>query len=410
MKVCVFTLGCKVNQYDSDSIVKGLEQKGYSVSEELEKADVYIINTCAVTNEAERKSRQTVARAKALNPDCKIYVCGCASQNDSEQFKSKDNVVYVSGTANKLALIDFEKLEDSDCGCTSTATVFEEAGTALSLRTRHYLKVQDGCDNFCNYCLVPYVRGRSRSRSLENVLEEMTEAVKSTKEVVLTGINLSAYGLDIGMNLTDLIKAVKDFDVRIRLGSFEVNVVTEEFLLALKGLKKFCEHFHLSLQSGSDATLKAMNRHYTTAEYRNAVNLIRKYFPDAAITTDIIVGYPTETEKDFVDSYEFAKEIEFADVHVFTYSPREKTVSFKLKPLSGDILLDRQRRLSLLKQELKNNYNKRFIGKPLEVLFENRANGNMCGHTRNYITVYGDGEAGELKTVVPKELYKDGLR
>ena len=153
-----------------------------------------------------------------------------------------------------------------------------------------------------------------------------------------------------------------------------------------------------------------MNRHYSTTEYRNAVNLIRKYFPDAAITTDIIVGYPTETEKDFIDSYEFAIEIEFADVHVFTYSPREKTAASKLKPLSGDILLNRQRRLSLLKQELKNNYNEKFIGKPLEVLFENRANGNMCGHTRNYITVYGDEKAGELKTVVPKELYKDGLR
>lgn len=410
MKICVFTLGCKVNQYDSDAIVKGLKQKGYDVVEQLEYADVYVINTCAVTNEAERKSRQAVARATALNPDCKIFVCGCASQNDAEQFKSKNNVVYVSGTANKLALIDFEKLETADCGCLSTATVFEETGTALSLRTRHYLKVQDGCNNFCNYCLVPYVRGRSRSRSLENVLEEMNEAVKSTKEVVLTGINLSAYGLDLGLSLTDLINAVSDYDVRIRLGSLEVNVVSEEFLLALKNLKKFCEHFHLSLQSGADATLKAMNRHYTTTEYRKAVKLIRKYFPDAAITTDIIVGYPTETEEDFIESYEFAKEIAFADIHVFTYSPRDKTVAFKLKPLSGDILLDRQRRMSSLKQNLKNEYNSAFIGRPLEVLFENRANGSMCGHSGNYITVYGDGKAGELKTVVPKELYKDGLK
>ncbi|MGN0795673.1 MAG: tRNA (N(6)-L-threonylcarbamoyladenosine(37)-C(2))-methylthiotransferase MtaB [Christensenellales bacterium] len=410
MKICVFTLGCKVNQYDSDAIVKGLKQKGYDVVEQLEYADVYIINTCAVTNEAERKSRQAVARATALNPDCKIFVCGCASQNDAEQFKSKNNVVYVSGTANKLALIDFEKIESSDCTCLSTATVFEETGTALSLRTRHYLKVQDGCNNFCNYCLVPYVRGRSRSRSLENVLEEMNEAVRSTKEIVLTGINLSAYGLDVGLSLTDLINAVRDYDVRIRLGSLEVNVVTEEFLLALKNLKRFCEHFHLSLQSGSDATLKAMNRHYTTTEYKNAVKLIRKYFPDAAITTDIIVGYPTETEEDFIESYEFAKEIAFADIHVFTYSPRDKTVAFKLKPLSGDILLDRQRRMSSLKQNLKNEYNSAFIGRPLEALFENRANGSMCGHSGNYITVYGDGKAGELKTVVPKELYKDGLK
>ena len=410
MKVCVFTLGCKVNQYDSDAIVSGLKKKGYDVTETLEFADVYIINTCAVTNEAERKSRQAVQRAKALNSDCKIFVCGCASQNDAEQFRIKDNVVYVSGTANKLALINFENLSGTCYGCSQTASTFEETGVALSLRTRHYLKVQDGCNNFCNYCLVPYMRGRSRSRDLKNVALEIEEAVKTTKEIVLTGINLSAYGADIGLSLTDLIKAVRDYDVRIRLGSLEVGVIDDEFLLALKELKHFCPHFHLSLQSGANATLKAMNRHYTAEEYYAAVELIRRYFPMAAITTDIIVGYPTETEDDFNESYEFAKKVGFADIHVFTFSPREKTVAFKLKPLGGEILLERQRKLSLLKQELKTAYNSQFIGKPLEVLFENRANGKMCGHSENYITVYGDGKAAKIKTIVPSEIYRDGLK
>ena len=309
MKVCVYTLGCKVNQYDSDSIIARLLKK-YDVTDKMEKADVYVINTCAVTAEAERKSRQIMQRAKSLNPDAKILVIGCASQNNPKQFWDK-GADFVSGTANKIAICDFENLSGfknsigCDEGCFPTAEVFEESGVAASFKTRHFIKVQDGCDNFCNYCLVPYLRGKPRSRSLENILNEVAEVSKAAKEIVLTGINLSAYGKDINLDLSSLLDALKPYDIRVRLGSLEVNVVDDRLLQAAKNLRGFCDHFHLSLQSGSDKVLKEMNRHYTSSEYLSAVEKIRSYFPDAAITTDLIVAYPTETEQDFFDSLEF---------------------------------------------------------------------------------------------------------
>jgi threonylcarbamoyladenosine tRNA methylthiotransferase MtaB len=414
-KIVVFTLGCKVNQYDSDAMLKILCDGGYTVSDSLEWADVYVVNTCAVTAEAERKSRQTVTKILKLNPDAQIYVCGCASQRDALQF-DREGVKYVSGTDGKIALakdlVERMSNEKAVAPCDfSISKDFEDNEGVLSLRTRHYIKVQDGCNNFCSYCIIPYLRGRSRSRSLESILTELDEATKVAKEVVLTGINLSAYGKDNGSSLTNLLLAIKDYDVRFRLGSLEVVVVDRDFLEATKALKSFCPQFHLSLQSGEDNTLKKMNRHYTTEEYKRAVDLIREYYPNAAITTDIIVGFPTETEEQFVASMNFAKRIGFSDIHCFPYSSRKGTVAGKWQVLSKTVLTDRAKRMGEVKNQLIKDYLTAQIGKPLKVLFETcDENGIWCGHTENYVKVYSkNGEKNTLKTIVPTRLYLDGL-
>ena len=414
-KIVVFTLGCKVNQYDSDAMLNILSAGGFDVSDEMEVADIYIINTCAVTAEAERKSRQTVTKILKLNPDAEIYVCGCASQRDKIQF-DREGVRYVSGTDGKIALAKelVEKVQNDvdmpECSF-EIGKEFEENDGVLSLRTRHYIKVQDGCNNFCSYCIIPYLRGRSRSRDLEGIRAELDKAVTVAKEIVLTGINLSAYGKDKDGSLADLLRAVKDYPVRMRLGSLEVGVIDRDLLDATKEMYDFCPHFHLSLQSGDDETLKKMNRHYTTAEYESAVDLIREYYPNAAITTDIIVGFPTETEEQFVASMNFAKRIGFSDVHCFPYSSRKGTVAGKWQVLSKAVLTDRAKRMGEVKNQLIKDYLTAQIGKPLKVLFETSdENGIWCGHTENYVKVYSkNGEKNTLKTIVPTRLYLDGV-
>ena len=414
-KIVVFTLGCKVNQYDSDAMLNILSAGGFDVSDEMEVADIYIINTCAVTAEAERKSRQTVTKILKLNPDAEIYVCGCASQRDKIQF-DRNGVRYISGTDGKIALAKelVEKVQNDvdmpECSF-EIGKEFEENDGVLSLRTRHYIKVQDGCNNFCSYCIIPYLRGRSRSRDLEGIRAELDKAVTVAKEIVLTGINLSAYGKDKDGSLADLLRAVKDYPVRMRLGSLEVGVIDRDLLDATKEMYDFCPHFHLSLQSGDDETLKKMNRHYTTAEYESAVDLIREYYPNAAITTDIIVGFPTETEEQFVASMNFAKRIGFSDVHCFPYSSRKGTVAGKWQVLSKAVLTDRAKRMGEVKNQLIKDYLTAQIGKPLKVLFETSdENGIWCGHTENYVKVYSkNGEKNTLKTIVPTRLYLDGV-
>jgi threonylcarbamoyladenosine tRNA methylthiotransferase MtaB len=412
-KIVVYTHGCKVNQYDSDAMLKIL-QSAFEVSDELEMADHYIVNTCAVTAEAERKSRQTVTKILKINPQARIYVCGCASQRDAMQFE-RDGVVYISGTDGKIALakalVSSEEFDQKSAGEFSISKEYEENEGVLSLRTRHYIKVQEGCNNFCSYCIIPYLRGRSRSRNIDNIKKELDEAVKVAKEIVLTGINLSAYGLDKDSSLADLINELKDYNVRFRLGSLEVGVVDRKLLDALKGLKDFCPHFHLSLQSGDDTTLKKMNRHYTAEEYASAVELIREYYPNGAITTDIIVGFPTETEEQFVNSKEFARRIAFADIHCFPYSSRKGTVAGKLPTLDKATLDRRAKEMGEVKKQLVNNYLNAQIGKPLKVLFETvDKDGMWCGHTENYVKVYSkNGEKNTIKTIVPTKQYLDGL-
>ena len=416
-KVCVFTLGCKVNQYDSDAMLAVFEHAGFEICEGLEYADVYVINSCAVTAEAEKKSRQSVARILKINPDARIYVCGCASQNNFSQF-AKNNVEYISGTDGKLGFarkivnqyVNDEQFDKIVPDSFDISKEFEDNDGVVNLRTRHFIKVQDGCNNFCSYCLVPYVRGRSRSRAVDSVVRELETVKNVAKEVVVTGINLSAYGEDIDTSLANLMIALSKFDFSVRLGSLEVGVITKEFLDATAKIKRFCPHFHLSLQSGDDTVLKQMNRKYNCAQYFDAVQLIRKYYPSAAITTDIIVGFPTETEEQFENSMAFARKVGFSDIHVFPYSSRRGTVAGRMKTLDPDVVTDRQKRMTAVKKELVDNYLNKQIGMPVNVLFETQEDGVWCGHAPNYVKVYSkNGAHNDVRLIKPSHKYLDGV-
>ena len=416
-KVCVFTLGCKVNQYDSDAMLAVFEHAGFEICEGLEYADVYVINSCAVTAEAEKKSRQSVAGILKTNPDGRIYVCGCASQNNFSQF-AKNNVEYISGTDGKLGFarkivnqyVNDEQFDKIVPDSFDISKEFEDNDGVVNLRTRHFIKVQDGCNNFCSYCLVPYVRGRSRSRAVDSVVRELETVKNVAKEVVVTGINLSAYGKDIDTSLANLMIALSKFDFSVRLGSLEVGVITKEFLDATAKIKRFCPHFHLSLQSGDDTVLKQMNRKYNCAQYFDAVQLIRKYYPSAAITTDIIVGFPTETEEQFENSMAFARKVGFSDIHVFPYSSRRGTVAGRMKTLDPDVVTDRQKRMTAVKKELVDNYLNKQIGMPVNVLFETQEDGVWCGHAPNYVKVYSkNGAHNDVRLIKPSHKYLDGV-
>ena len=416
-KVCVFTLGCKVNQYDSDAMLAVFEHAGFEICEGLEYADVYVINSCAVTAEAEKKSRQSVARILKINPDARIYVCGCASQNNFSQF-AKNNVEYISGTDGKLGFarkivnqyVNDEQFDKIVPDSFDISKEFEDNDGVVNLRTRHFIKVQDGCNNFCSYCLVPYLRGRSRSRAVDSVVRELETVKNVAKEVVVTGINLSAYGKDIDTSLANLMIALSKFDFSVRLGSLEVGVITKEFLDATTKIKRFCPHFHLSLQSGDDTVLKQMNRKYNCAQYFDAVQLIRKYYPSAAITTDIIVGFPTETEEQFENSMAFARKVGFSDIHVFPYSSRRGTVAGRMKTLDPDVVTDRQKRMTAVKKELVDNYLNKQIGMPVNVLFETQEDGVWCGHAPNYVKVYSkNGAHNDVRLIKPSHKYLDGV-
>ena len=407
MKAVIYNLGCKVNQYEGYSMGNILKKAGYDVSYELQPADVFIINSCAVTKEAERKSAQTVAKIKKINPLAKIIVCGCASQKYGEQFLKKE-VSFVFGTANKGSIANL--LNRQGYNIFGLPSVYEDDLEQKTYRTRAYIKVQDGCDNFCSYCIVPYLRGRSRSRSLESIKKEIF-AVKECNEIVITGINLSDYGKNIKLTLSDLIKSLIDVDKRIRLGSLEVNVIDDKLLTSLKELKMFCPHFHLSLQSGADSVLKRMNRHYTCEEFLNKVMKIREYFPLAAITTDIITGFPMESEEEFQQSLNFVEKIGFAAAHVFPYSVREGTMAAKMEQVPKPIRTQRAKILTESVALSEKRYLKSFIGQTLEMLSEEYKNDFTIGHTREYIKVYLKGKFPHNKLLNVKigNLYEDGV-
>ena len=405
MKAVVFTLGCKVNECESDSLIAGLKALGYTVSDKLEKADLYIVNTCAVTAEAEKKSRQTAARIKKLNTNAKIIFTGCATQKNPQAFADKDDNFLVTGVFNKGEILNH--LSEKGVKVSPECGVFEELLPTDTLRTRAFIKVQDGCNNFCSYCIIPYLRGRNRSRNPESVLNEINHL--SPKEAVINGINLSAYNYN-GTTLSGLIERLQGVETRIRLGSLEVGVITERFLTALKNLKNFAPHFHLSLQSGSNNVLKKMNRHYTAEEYAEKVDLIRKFFPDAGITTDIIVGFPTETDEDFIDTVKLVDRVKFSDIHPFPFSPRSGTVAFKMKDLPPEIKKERLNRLLELKAERKKNFINSFIGKQLEFLFEEVKDGYAEGYSENYIRLYVKDfiDNGKIRKVTVIAPFKDG--
>ena len=413
MKAVVYTLGCKVNDVESGSIIRGLEDMGYDVSRDMEPADLYIVNTCAVTAEAERKSRQTVGKAVKCSPNAKVIVCGCASEKSPSDFLQKGDTVYaVTGAKrkNKVLEIVANGLEKERLGVViEDEKTYEEMPLPECLKTRNFVKVQDGCNRFCSYCVIPYLRGRSRSRLLESAAEEILSS--TAKETVITGIDVSEYKDEKGRDLADLMLAVKDVDTRLRLGSLEVSLITPRFLQALKQVKRFAPQFHLSLQSGSDKVLKSMNRHYTRAEYLDKCKMIYEAFPSAAITTDIIVGFPTETEEDFEDSLRIVSEAGFAQIHAFPYSPREGTNAYKkYKEFPFALKKERVDRLLAVGAEEKIRYMEKFLGKTLEVVPESFENGYTEGYSENYMRVYIEGEIGkEAVQVRVERLFKDGV-
>ena len=422
MKICVMTLGCKVNKYESDALIYNLKLKGYQATDKFEPADVYVINTCAVTAEAERKSRQMIARCKKYNENAKFFICGCASQKNSGQFLEKD-ATFVSGVAGKIKISEYiDKLAKHDRRLLKKRDRteklpkdYEDDLFAEQSRTRAYIKIQDGCDNFCSYCIIPYLRGRSRSRAIFSIINEVSNLSKDIKEVVLTGINVTDYKIDGKPSLLSLLTELDTFGLRLRLSSMEDSLISEEFVEGLSRLDNFCPHFHLSLQSGSDSVLKRMNRHYTTKMFKQSVDLIRKYFPLAGITTDIIVGFPNESDEEFRQTYEFTKEVGFSQLHIFPYSNREGTVASKLyRDLPKSIKQKRFEELDKLNTQLKLDFIKK--NKTGSVLIEEQIDGYYVGYTKNYIRCYipandkkaSDGIIDGIVEVKIKEPFRDG--
>lgn len=414
MKICVFTLGCKVNFYESDGLIAELNNLGYVTTNKLEYADVYILNTCCVTNEGERKSRQLVTRARHFNKDAKIIVCGCASQKNYKQFEDK-NVNVIFGNGHKKEIINYinkENLKKLD----KIPTEYNEEFLTTKTRVRAYLKVQDGCNNFCSYCVIPFVRGRSRSRNLEFILEEAKKMSENANEIVLVGINLS----DFKPSLIELIESLKDVKSRIRLGSLEVNVVTDEFLTRLKKVENFCPHFHLSMQSGCDEILEKMNRKYTKEEYISKVELIRKYFPNASITTDVIVGFPTETDDNFSETVDTIKKVKFFNMHIFPYSVREGTKASRMPQISSEIKANRVKILEEINNNLFDSYINNLIINNVEqnLLIEEEVEiageKYFVGHSEYFVKIYvkknENIKENDIIKVKIKEKFLDGVR
>ena len=422
-KVAFYTLGCKVNQYETNAMIEQFIKKGYEIVDFDSIADIYIINTCTVTNMADRKSRQMIRRVKEINPDSILVACGCYAQVGKEELKkiSQIDLIYGTNEKNKIAeyieeYIDSKKEEDKNKEIITDVMYQKEfldfGPTIYTEKTRAVIKVQDGCDRFCSYCIIPYARGHVRSRRPENVIEEITEiAKKGFKEVVITGIHVASYGKDFKENigLIDLLEEINKIDgiERIRLGSIEPTIITEEFLKRLTKLDKICDHFHLSLQSGCDETLKRMNRRYTTADFRNATDMIKKVYPNVALTTDIIVGFPQETDEEFEKTYQFLKEINFYKMHIFKYSQRKGTKAAVMSgQVEGSVKEERSRRLIELSDENEKKYNEKYIDKIVDVLFEEQDGDYIKGHTTNYMVVkvpYQQLENKIVKVKVQKE-------
>ncbi len=399
--VAFYTLGCKVNQYETNAMEQQFIQNNYKIVENTEKADIYVINTCTVTNMADRKSRQMLRRVKEINQSAVIVVCGCYAQvakTELEQIPEVDIILGIN-EKNKIVQIVEEYLANQnniiEVADVSKQKEFLDFGdVTYTEKNRAVIKVQDGCNMFCSYCLIPYARGRIRSRKIENVVSEIEKIAKQgIKEVVITGIHVASYGKDFeneNIRLINLLEEINKIEgiARIRLSSLEPTIVDEEFAQRLSKLEKICDHFHLSLQSGCDATLKRMNRKYTTARYKEATEILRKYYPNANFTTDVIVGFPGETDEEFNQTYKFLKEIEFYKMHIFKYSPRKGTVAEKLpNQVDGNIKEERSKKLIELSNNMQNEKNSQYIGKTVKVLFEEYENGYYKGHTTNYMVV-----------------------
>ncbi len=407
--VALHSLGCKVNRYETDVMSQMLQESGYNIVAFDEKADIYIINTCSVTQIADHKSRQMLHRAKRKNPDSVVVACGCYVETDKDRIKEDDSIDLIVGNNKKKNIVEIlaeyfaEEEKEKTAGGISMTDInapgqeYEQMELGhMPGHTRAYIKIQDGCNQFCSYCIIPYARGRIRSRLEADILSEVKNlAAEGCKEIVLTGIHVSSYGVDRGEpELLQLLQKLNEIDgiERIRLSSLEPRVITEEMAKGMAALGKVCPHFHLSLQSGCDNTLKRMNRHYTAAEYMDGVKELRKAYENPAITTDIIVGFPGETESDFEESRKFAEDINFYEMHVFKYSPRKGTVAAKME----DQLTDKEKTarssvlLNMTKQQSKD-FRSLFIGKKETILWEDVEKiGNesyLIGLTTRYVRV-----------------------
>ena len=434
--VALHNLGCKVNAYELEAIQQLLENRGYEIVPFAPGADVYIINTCTVTNIADRKSRQMLHKAKKMNPDAVVVACGCYVQAAGEKLEEDTAIDLIIGNNKKKDLVDIlenflaeredgGKPSDAECKSFLVDMTHNREYETLSIsktaeHTRAFLKVQDGCNQFCTYCIIPYARGRVRSRRQSDVVEEVKRLVEAGyQEVVLTGIHLSSYGLDFPEGeketLLDLIRAVDAVDGirRIRLGSLEPGIITEEFAEAIAAMPKVCPHFHLSLQSGSNGTLKRMNRKYDSARYYESVTLLREHFDRPGITTDLIVGFPGETEEEFDQTLDFVRRCAFSAMHIFPYSRRTGTPAAALPGQVPKAEKEaRARRAAAVAEELRAAWLERWVGETLTVLFEEEKEGLWRGHAPNYTEVFAPGEGlhNVIKEVKITGIHRDGLK
>ena len=410
-KVAFVSLGCKVNQYETNAMSQEFIQAGYEVVDFNDVADIYIVNTCTVTNIADRKSRQMLRRVKEINSEAVLVACGCYAQVGKEELEKIEDIDLIIGNNEKKDIVEIVENYRQEKNCFSEITdvmqqreYVEFGTTTYTEKTRAVVKIQDGCDRFCSYCIIPFARGRVRSRKPENVVTEVEQIVDNgIKEIVITGIHIASYGKDFrnGIGLIDLLEELNKIEglKRIRLGSIEPTIITEEFVSRLAKLEKICDHFHLSLQSGCDETLKRMNRRYTCEEFEQGTKLLRKAFPNAALTTDIIVGFPGETEEEFNITYEFLKKIAFYKMHIFKYSQRKGTKAAVMpNQVDGSVKEQRSKMLLKLSDENEKMYNSQYVGKTVEVLFEEKDGEFFKGHTSNYIEVWAEGE--DLENVI----------
>ena len=400
-RVAFYTLGCKVNQYETEAMLELFEKEGYEKAETEDYADVYVINTCTVTHMSDRKSRQYIRRMKKKNPDAIIAVVGCYSQVSPEEILSIDEVNLVMGTNDRKKIVDEVKKIDASRKVSTVDDImkvkaFEEIEiNKTNGKTRAFLKIQDGCDRYCSYCIIPYARGRVRSRDLESIVKEVENlAANGYKEVVLTGIHVASYGKDIketDIKLLDVIKQINDIEgiERIRLSSVEPILFTDEFVEAVSAMDKVCPHYHLSLQSGCDETLKRMKRRYTTEEYKTIVDRLRAAIPNVSITTDVIVGFPGETNEEFDKTYEFLKDIELTHMHIFKYSPRKGTPAATMEnQVDPSTKHERSEKLLQLNEENFKKFGQKMLDKEFNVLFEQKVGDNKFeGLTENYVKV-----------------------
>ncbi len=403
-----FTLGCKVNMYETESM-RGLFEKNGYISTNDDSADVFVINTCTVTSVGDKKSRQMIRRAKRNNPNSIVAVVGCYSQVSPDEVRKLDDVDIILGTTDRKRIVEYVENYAGfriDAVKNVISSDYEDLQSVQQSRTRATIKIQDGCTNFCSYCIIPYARGSVRSRLIDSAVNEVTKlTAEGFTEVVLVGIHLASYGRDLDLKLIDIIKEICKVEglKRVRLGSLEPNLLTQEFVDEIEKLPKLCHSFHISMQSGCTETLKRMNRKYTAEQYLETLDRVRQAMPDSSITTDVMVGFPQETDEEFDENYNTVKKAQFSDIHVFPYSRRNGTPAAIMDgQVDEKVKSQRSHKMIELGHILKKDYCEKYIGKELEVLFEQCVKDNIFeGLTENYIRVFANGEdlAGEYRTV-----------